>query len=240
MTEIKVPRLAESISEAVLAQWLKQDGERVKADEPIATLETDKAAVEIPADREGVLRHAKKAGERVVVGDVIARLEDAPAAEAPAPAQPAASSPVSPSGSSAPASAPAAAAPRPRPAASESRSATPAPTAAAPRPQAPTTAPPSDGEEALSPSVRRMVEEFGVDPAAIPATGRGGRLLKEDVQRCGDRPHRRSRPDRRPRPPRLHHPGPPRPRRLRRPSPEKGLPRCARRGRRGRRSAPCR
>ena len=187
MTEIKVPRLAESISEAVLAQWLKQDGERVKADEPIATLETDKAAVEIPADREGVLRHAKKAGERVVVGDVIARLEDAPAAEAPAPAQPAASSPVSPSGSSAPASAPAAAAPRPQPAASESRSATPAPTAAAPRPQAPTTAPPSDGEEALSPSVRRMVEEFGVDPAAIPATGRGGRLLKEDVQRFIER-----------------------------------------------------
>src|SRR5262245_23047332 len=78
-TEIKVPRLAESISEGVLVQWLKQDGETVKTDEPIATLETDKAAVEIPADRDGVLRHARKVGDKVEVGDVIARLEDAPA-----------------------------------------------------------------------------------------------------------------------------------------------------------------
>ena len=157
-TEIKVPRLAESISEAVLVQWLKQDGERVRADEPIATLETDKAAVEIPADRDGILRHARQVGDKVEVGDVIARLEEAPAS-APIAASPAvsatsaraAAAPIAPSG--APAN----------------------PTVSSPSP--------SNGEEALSPSVRRMVEEFGIDPAAIPASGRGGRLLKEDVQR---------------------------------------------------------
>src|SRR5512144_1844027 len=81
MVEVKVPRLAESISEAVLAQWLKQDGEQVKTDEPIATLETDKAAVELPADTSGVLRHARKVGETVSVGDVIARIEAATPAE---------------------------------------------------------------------------------------------------------------------------------------------------------------
>src|SRR6266513_2220271 len=74
--EVKVPRLAESISEAVLVQWLKQDGEQVKTDEPIATLETDKAAVELPADVGGVLHHEKKVGDTVTVGDVIARIDE--------------------------------------------------------------------------------------------------------------------------------------------------------------------
>src|SRR5438552_11686035 len=77
--EVKVPRLAESISEAVLVQWLKQDGEQVKTDEPIATLETDKAAVELPADVGGVLHHAKKVGDTVTVGDVIARIDESAA-----------------------------------------------------------------------------------------------------------------------------------------------------------------
>jgi len=73
--DIQVPRLAESISEAVLVEWLKEDGAAVRVDEPIATLETDKAAVEIAASESGVLRHARKPGDRVVVGDVIARIE---------------------------------------------------------------------------------------------------------------------------------------------------------------------
>src|SRR5205814_2108635 len=84
-----VPRLAESISEATLVAWLKQEGETVGPDEPIATLETDKAAVELPAGSAGVLHHAKKIGETVVVGDTIARIDEnaAPAgddAKAPA------------------------------------------------------------------------------------------------------------------------------------------------------------
>jgi 2-oxoglutarate dehydrogenase E2 component (dihydrolipoamide succinyltransferase) len=168
-TEIQVPRLAESISEAVLVQWLKGDGERVRADEPIATLETDKAAVEIPSDRAGILRHARKVGETVVVGDVIARVEEAPAEEKATEEKPAADPAAAPAPAPASGAAPTqAVAPQPKPAAAP---ATPAPAA------------PENGEEALSPSVRRMVEQFGVDPAAIPASGRGGRLLKEDVQR---------------------------------------------------------
>lgn len=112
--EVKVPRLAESISEATLVEWLKGDGEAVRTDEPIATLETDKAAVEIVADGNGVLRHVCKVGETLRVGALLARIEDgavaavagAPAA-APATAAPAA--PTEPAGSAAPA--PAAAAP---------------------------------------------------------------------------------------------------------------------------------
>ncbi len=60
--EVKVPRLAESISEAVVVAWLKPDGATVAVDEPIVTLETDKAAVEIPSGFAGVLRHARTIG----------------------------------------------------------------------------------------------------------------------------------------------------------------------------------
>jgi 2-oxoglutarate dehydrogenase E2 component (dihydrolipoamide succinyltransferase) len=149
--DVKVPRLAESISEAVLVQWLKQEGEAVRVDEAIATLETDKAAVEIPAERAGVLRHGSKVGDTVTVGEVIARIEEN--GEAVVPVKPAAPpAPVPP--------APAAPAP---------------PAAAAPTPP--------DGEPPISPSVRRLVGEHALDPAQIPSSGRGGRLLKEDVEK---------------------------------------------------------
>ena len=151
--EIQVPRLAESISEAVVVAWLKPDGAAVVIDEPVVTLETDKAAVEIPSPFTGVLRHARALGDRVEVGDVLARVDEGAAAVPGAPAV-----------AQAPAAAAPAAAPPP------ARSAV----AAADRP--------------LSPAVRRMVEQHGLDPAAIPGSGPGGRLLKEDVQRVVDSP----------------------------------------------------
>ena len=86
--EIKVPRLAESISEAVVVAWLKPDGATVAVDEPIVTLETDKAAVEIPSEFTGVLRHARALGDRVEVGDVLARIEQGTGSEASAAPQP--------------------------------------------------------------------------------------------------------------------------------------------------------
>uniref|UniRef100_A0A832I1V0 Dihydrolipoyllysine-residue succinyltransferase component of 2-oxoglutarate dehydrogenase complex n=1 Tax=Eiseniibacteriota bacterium TaxID=2212470 RepID=A0A832I1V0_UNCEI len=147
--EIRVPRLAESISDAVLVEWLRPEGAAVRADEPVATLETDKAAMEIAAPEAGVLRHARAPGDRVVEGDVLARLEPAGPAEVPAVA-PEVAPPVAP----APATTAA-------PAAGEGAGATPV----------------------LGPAARRLVEEHGLDPAAIAATGRGGRLLKEDVLR---------------------------------------------------------
>ncbi len=136
--DVKVPRLAESIFEATLVEWLKADGGVVRTDEPIATLETDKAAVEIVADSAGVLSHRRQAGEVVKVGDVL--------------------------GSIAPAVVASAAGAKPSPAA------TPAPAAARVTP-------------ALSPAVRRIVEERGLDAAAISGTGPGGRILKEDAVR---------------------------------------------------------
>lgn len=189
-TEVKVPRLAESISEAVLVQWLKQDGETVRVDEPIATLETDKAAVELPAEFAGALRHLRKVGDTVHVGDVIARIISGAAEAAPPTA----------SGADAGAPAPPKSPPAPAPALRTSAPALPArPTApvpranAAPAPSVPqaaaptrTPAPRPDDDGRLSPAVRRMVEEHGLDPAAIPASGPGGRLLKEDVQRFVD------------------------------------------------------
>jgi 2-oxoglutarate dehydrogenase E2 component (dihydrolipoamide succinyltransferase) len=151
MREIKVPRLAESISEAVVVAWLKPEGAAVAVDEPVVTLETDKAAVEIPSEFAGRLSHTRAIGDRVQVGDVLARVEEgAPAAEGAVATPPA------------PASAPAAAAPTPGPA--------------------------SAAERVLSPAVRRMVEEHGIDPDTIPGTGPRGRVLKEDVQRAIDRP----------------------------------------------------
>ncbi len=84
-TNIEVPSLGESITEAVLLRWLKNDGDYVAADEPLAELETDKANVDIPAKAAGVLRQGKKPGDSVKVGETIARIEEAPAG-APKPA----------------------------------------------------------------------------------------------------------------------------------------------------------
>src|SRR5439155_26253934 len=88
--DVKVPRLAESISEATLVEWLKPDGARVRADEPIATLETDKAALEIVADSPGVLTHARKLGDVVHVGDVLGRIAPGSAETAAAATSPSA------------------------------------------------------------------------------------------------------------------------------------------------------
>jgi 2-oxoglutarate dehydrogenase E2 component (dihydrolipoamide succinyltransferase) len=158
--EVKVPRLAESISEATLVEWLKPDGAAVRQDEPIATLETDKAAVEIVADVAGTLAQLKKPGDVVQVGDVLGRIADGGAAA-----------------TAAPASAPAAPAPKP---AAKAAAAAPAPArpAAAATPATRPSPPP-----VLSPAVRRIVEERALDPAAISGSGPGGRILKEDALR---------------------------------------------------------
>jgi 2-oxoglutarate dehydrogenase E2 component (dihydrolipoamide succinyltransferase) len=100
-TEVKVPTLGESITEATLGQWLKKPGDPVKADEPIASLETDKVAVEVPSPVAGVMGEQVVAeGATVEVGAVIARIESGSAMTAalesqdPAPA----STPVNPKG----------------------------------------------------------------------------------------------------------------------------------------------
>src|SRR5438552_2487644 len=76
-SEVKVPTLGESVAEATIGQWLKQPGDAVKLDEPIASLETDKVAVEVPAPAAGVMGALQaKEGDTVLVGAVIATIED--------------------------------------------------------------------------------------------------------------------------------------------------------------------
>ncbi|KTE19092.1 dihydrolipoamide succinyltransferase [Sphingopyxis sp. H050] len=152
-TEIKVPTLGESVTEATIGEWLKKPGEAVALDEPIASLETDKVAVEVPSPVAGVMGQQLAAvGDTVNVGAAIATIEAGGAAAAPAPA---------------------AAAPAP---AAKAEAAAPAPAA--------TAAPASEGVDTvttMSPAVRRLVLEHGVDPTKIQGSGKDGRLTKEDV-----------------------------------------------------------
>ncbi|QQV77866.1 2-oxoglutarate dehydrogenase complex dihydrolipoyllysine-residue succinyltransferase [Sphingomonas aliaeris] len=154
-TEVKVPVLGESITEATLGEWLKQPGDAVAVDEPIASLETDKVSVEVPSPVAGVMgAHAVKVGDTVEVGAMIATIDagDGAPAAATAPQPAVTASPV-----------PAEAAP------------------SAPAGQQAPAAPSDNGPAALSPSVRRAVLEFGVDPATVKGTGKDGRITKEDV-----------------------------------------------------------
>ncbi len=157
-TEVLVPTLGESITEATLGEWLKQPGDAVAADEPIASLETDKVSVEVPSPVAGVLgQHAVKVGDTVQVGAMIATVEagGSGAAAAKPAAQPAAEAPKG-------------EAPAPAPAAGGygNHGATPVT---------------SDAPAALSPSVRRAVLETGVDPSGVRGSGKDGRLTKEDI-----------------------------------------------------------
>jgi 2-oxoglutarate dehydrogenase E2 component (dihydrolipoamide succinyltransferase) len=149
-TEIKVPALGESITEATLGQWLKKPGDVVALDEPIASLETDKVAIEVPSPVAGIMGAQMVAeGATVNVGAVIASVEagsGAPAASASAPTAVAAVL-----------------------------------AAAAPEPVAVTAAPADAGDVTLSPAVRRLVLELGIDPTKIKGSGKDGRLTKEDV-----------------------------------------------------------
>ncbi len=150
-TEVLVPVLGESISEATLGEWLKQPGDAVAVDEPIASLETDKVSVEVPSPVAGVMgEHAVKVGDTVQVGALLATVD----AGGSAPAKTEAATPAVTAAPVAAAPAPAAA-----PAADES----------------------SDSPAALSPSVRRAVLEHGLDPSTIKGTGKDGRITKEDV-----------------------------------------------------------
>src|SRR3954451_8861829 len=99
-TDVQVPALGESITEGTLAQWLKKPGEAVAQDEPIASLETDKVSVEVPAPIAGILtEQLVKEGDTVAVGAAIARIDGSATASAGAtPAQAAATATTNPAG----------------------------------------------------------------------------------------------------------------------------------------------
>jgi 2-oxoglutarate dehydrogenase E2 component (dihydrolipoamide succinyltransferase) len=153
MTEIRVPTLGESVTEATIGRWFKKAGEAVAVDEPLVELETDKVTIEVPAPSAGTLGEIiAKDGETVAVGALLGQINDGAAAKsapaaAPKPAAPAAPPPVS--------FAPAAPAP------------------AAPK------APPADAP--LAPSVRKLSAESGIDATTVPGSGRDGRVTKGDM-----------------------------------------------------------
>jgi 2-oxoglutarate dehydrogenase E2 component (dihydrolipoamide succinyltransferase) len=168
--EIKIPEVGESVQEALLAEWFKQDGEQVDRDEPLFVIETDKVTLEVVAEVAGVLQTAVAAGETVAVGAVVGHIDPAAQGAEPAPAKTAPAEP-------APAEAPQA-----EPAQAEAPPREQAPPATAPSP-ATTSAPSAKAESAaaLSPSVRRLVAEKQLDIRKIQGTGPGGRITKGDV-----------------------------------------------------------
>lgn len=188
-TDVVLPALGESVTEGTVTRWLKQVGESVEADEPLLEVSTDKVDTEIPAPVSGTLLEilvgedgtAEVGARLAVIGVAGAAPAAAPAAAAPAPVAPAA-----PAAAPAPAvAAPAAAAPAPAaPVASPAPVvAAPAPAAPVAAPAAPAAAPASAGDEAayVTPLVRKLASESGVDLASVSGTGVGGRIRKQDV-----------------------------------------------------------
>ncbi len=148
--DIKVPAVGESITEATIAEWLKKDGEAVKKNDVLLSLETDKATVEVVAENDGVLSISAKAGSVVKIGSVIGAIDsDGKTTVA---------------------------------------SAAPVTAAAAPAAPASNAAAPSAKSDDLSPAVRRVVAEKGLDPAAIAGTGKDGRITKWDAEGTGSKP----------------------------------------------------
>ncbi|WP_413205670.1 2-oxoglutarate dehydrogenase complex dihydrolipoyllysine-residue succinyltransferase [Rhodospirillum sp. A1_3_36] len=155
-TEITVPQLGESVSEATVAKWFKQVGDAVAVDEPLLELETDKVTVEVPAPTAGVLKAIiAEEGAEVEVGALLAHLEEGSgAAPAPKKAEPKAEAPK----------------------AEEKKVEAPkAAAVAAPAAKA------ANLDYPLPPAVRKLVDDNALDPSKIPATGKDGRLTREDV-----------------------------------------------------------
>ncbi|MFV0130239.1 2-oxoglutarate dehydrogenase, E2 component, dihydrolipoamide succinyltransferase [Streptomyces sp. HMX112] len=207
-TDVVLPALGESVTEGTVTRWLKEVGESVEADEPLLEVSTDKVDTEIPAPASGVLLEivvgedetAEVGAKLAVIGapgaapaaaqapaqpapaaeapaaeapaaPAAAPAQEAPAQEAPAPAAQAPAAQAAPAPAEAPA--PAAQAPAPAPA--------PAPAAQAPAAPAPAAAQPADEGAYVTPLVRKLAAENGVDLSAVKGTGVGGRIRKQDV-----------------------------------------------------------
>ncbi|TQJ32119.1 2-oxoglutarate dehydrogenase, E2 component, dihydrolipoamide succinyltransferase [Microbacterium sp. SLBN-146] len=191
--DVVLPELGESVTEGTITRWLKQVGDSVEVDEPLVEISTDKVDTEIPSPVAGILQAILvDEDETVEVGAALARIGDA--AAAPAPAEPA----------------PAEAAPAPKEEAAAKEDAAPAPVAkeepavdapvaeapAAPAQEAPAPAAApaptlvagDDEVQYVTPLVRRLAQQQGVDLASVKGTGVGGRIRKEDVLKAAEAP----------------------------------------------------
>lgn len=151
-TEIKVPTLGESVTEATVAKWFKAEGDAVAVDEPILELETDKVTLEVNATAAGMLSEiTAKEGDNVEVGALLGMIGE---------------------GGSAPAK-------KAEPA--EEPAAAPAKAETAEKAAPPAAVPADDDSDKLSPAVRKLIDENNLDPSQITGTGKDGRLTKGDV-----------------------------------------------------------
>ena len=151
--EMKVPSPGESITEVEIANWLVKDGDYVEKDQAIAEVDSDKATLELPAEQAGIITLKAEEGEVVKVGQVVCLID---------------MSAAKPEGNAAPA-----------PAKEEPKAE--APKAEAPKP-AEKPAPASYATNAPSPSAKKILDEKGIDAAAVSGTGRDGRITKEDAE----------------------------------------------------------
>jgi 2-oxoglutarate dehydrogenase E2 component (dihydrolipoamide succinyltransferase) len=157
IVEIKVPSVGESVTEAVLGEWFKNNGDAVKKGDPLFVIETDKVTLEVESEVDGVLKITVTEGETVVIGGVVGTIDtEAPLDEAAAPEVPPAATETAPG--------------KPEKAPSPELSAlSPAPSLKA------------AAEVILSPAVRRLVSEKALDVTRISGTGPGSRVTKGDV-----------------------------------------------------------
>ncbi|MBY0340115.1 MAG: 2-oxoglutarate dehydrogenase complex dihydrolipoyllysine-residue succinyltransferase [Rhodocyclaceae bacterium] len=154
LIEVKVPQLSESVAEATLVSWHRQEGESVTRDENLIDIETDKVVLELPAPADGVLvKLLKQNGASVTSGEVIAHLDTEARAAAPAAAK------------------------AEKPASAKADKAAPVqPAVAASAAQAGATV-----AATVMPAARKLLAESGVDASQIEGSGRGGRITKADV-----------------------------------------------------------
>ena len=159
LLEMKVPSPGESISEVEIATWLVADGDFVEKDQAIAEVDSDKATLELPAEESGIITLKAAEGDVVKVGQVVCLIDTSAARPAGAPAAaPAQSAAPKTEAPAAPAAAPAAAAPNPDP-----------------------VKPASYASGSASPAAAKIIKENNVNTAAIQASGKDGRITKQDV-----------------------------------------------------------
>lgn len=160
-TEVKVPTLGESVTEATIAKWYKKVGDAVAADEPIVELETDKVTVEVNAPVAGAIAElVAQEGDEVEVGALIAMIKEGAEGAAPAKEEKAEAKEES---------------KKEEPKKEEAKP------AAAPAASAPAASTSANADHPLPPAVRKLVEDKNLDPSKIPASGKDGRLTKGDV-----------------------------------------------------------
>ncbi len=205
---VNLPALGESVTEGTVTRWLKKVGDRVEVDEPLLEVSTDKVDTEIPSPVAGVIEAILVAeDETVEVGTALVTIGDGsdaapaaeapaapvaevpvaevPAAEAPAAEAPAPDAPAPDDEATAPVQTEAPVEPMPAPESVAAPASAPevpaAPTAPAPAPASAPAVPTAGATGYVTPLVRKLAHESGVDLAAVSGTGVGGRIRKQDV-----------------------------------------------------------